>query len=214
MSLGRGIKKKGRGNKRKKWFARKDSNLDFQGQNLTCCHCTTGEQGHRAFEGGDLSTQAHAHQLSASCPPSGRFAVRNSAAAPCLPLQPFGIPRPIAPKNRPPVRPSLQTTSARRHSNSTDFPPKLNQIPHHARVAQLFVVAPSSSGLGRWPLTPETWVRVPLGSPLISLVSLLFLEVLCLNSQRPTRQLRNRQRPTPTALSISKSGSPECFATA
>ena len=29
--------------KGKKWFARKDSNLDFQGQNLTCCHCTTGE---------------------------------------------------------------------------------------------------------------------------------------------------------------------------
>lgn len=26
-------------------------------------------------------------------------------------------------------------------------------------------MAPSSSGLGRWPLTPETWVRVPLGSP-------------------------------------------------
>ena len=26
-----------------KWFARKDSNLDFQGQNLTCYHCTTGE---------------------------------------------------------------------------------------------------------------------------------------------------------------------------
>lgn len=25
------------------WFARKDSNLDFQGQNLTCCHYTTGE---------------------------------------------------------------------------------------------------------------------------------------------------------------------------
>ena len=25
-------------------------------------------------------------------------------------------------------------------------------------------MAPSSSGLGRWPLTPETWVRFPLGS--------------------------------------------------
>ena len=25
-------------------------------------------------------------------------------------------------------------------------------------------LAPSSSGLGRWPLTPETWVRFPLGS--------------------------------------------------
>jgi hypothetical protein len=25
-------------------------------------------------------------------------------------------------------------------------------------------MAPSSSGLGRWPLTPETRVRVPLGS--------------------------------------------------
>ncbi len=32
-------------------------------------------------------------------------------------------------------------------------------------------VAPSSSGLGRWPLTPETRVRVPLGS-------LLFLWIL------------------------------------
>ncbi|MFM1848016.1 MAG: hypothetical protein RL417_1490, partial [Pseudomonadota bacterium] len=26
------------------WLARKDSNLDFQGQNLTCYHCTTGEE--------------------------------------------------------------------------------------------------------------------------------------------------------------------------
>ena len=26
------------------WLARKDSNLDFQGQNLTCYHYTTGEQ--------------------------------------------------------------------------------------------------------------------------------------------------------------------------
>src|SRR3954462_5306865 len=26
--------------------------------------------------------------------------------------------------------------------------------------------APSSSGLGRRPLTPQTWVRIPLGSPL------------------------------------------------
>jgi pyridoxal 5'-phosphate synthase pdxS subunit len=34
-------------------------------------------------------------------------------------------------------------------------------------------VAPSSSGLGRWPLTPETWVRVPLGSPLHSSLPLL-----------------------------------------
>src|SRR5438045_7267276 len=25
--------------------------------------------------------------------------------------------------------------------------------------------APSSSGLGRRPLTPQTWVRIPLGSP-------------------------------------------------
>lgn len=30
--------------KEKRWLARKDSNLDFQGQNLTCYHCTTGEQ--------------------------------------------------------------------------------------------------------------------------------------------------------------------------
>jgi hypothetical protein len=29
--------------RKESWFARKDSNLDFQGQNLTCCHCTTGE---------------------------------------------------------------------------------------------------------------------------------------------------------------------------
>lgn len=26
------------------WFARKDSNLEFQSQNLTCYHYTTGEQ--------------------------------------------------------------------------------------------------------------------------------------------------------------------------
>lgn len=48
----------------KEWFARKDSNLDFQGQNLTCYHCTTGEQGYRAFEGADLIMQPQMHQLS------------------------------------------------------------------------------------------------------------------------------------------------------
>lgn len=34
---------------------------------------------------------------------------------------------------------------------------------HSATICN--VVAPSSSGLGRWPLKPETGIRIPLGPP-------------------------------------------------
>ena len=46
-------------------------------------------------------------------------------------------------------------------------------------------MAPSSSGLGRWPLTSETWVRVPLGSPqfIFSLKDMANTTLLSNNSQ-------------------------------
>lgn len=63
----------------------------------------------------------------------------------------------------------LQTGYQRRtinpqHHTSSSPPCTQCCIPYRILLA-FGDVAPSSSGLGRWPLTPETWVRVPLGSP-------------------------------------------------
>ncbi len=50
-------------------------------------------------------------------------------------------------------------------------------------------MAPSSSGLGRWPLTPETWVRVPLGSPLLLSLFSPFLKVMSTNHPNPSNSV-------------------------
>ena|GEM_PF-6410542 len=130
------------------WFARKDSNLDFQGQNLTCCHCTTGEQ----IRPRECSTASEGVQI----PPDGGYQ-----------------PPPIngnSPKDRtPPLKTMAIGQEKDKKSTRSQIPGQRFAQAHQKCYSPLLrYVAPSSSGLGRWPLTPETWVRVPLGSPVVA----------------------------------------------